>query len=150
MIAEKVEAIVKLGIVNSRMKDFYDVIIISEDFELVAGVLTEAIRATFTRRGTPLPTETPIGLTDEFAADKHVAWKAFLRTNDLQDVPEDLSATITRVRAFICPVVNLRPMTEDDFFRQNPLCSRAEIVAKPCPVPGSSGVYAWFFREIPP
>jgi GIY-YIG catalytic domain len=42
-------------------------------------------------------------------------------------------------------------MAEDDFFFQrNRLYSRAEIVAEPCPVPGSSGVYAWFFREIPP
>jgi hypothetical protein len=105
MIAEKVEAIVKLGIVNSRMKDFYDVIIISEDFDLVAGVLKDAVRATFTRRETPLPTERPIGLTDEFAAHQDVAWKAFLRTNDLQDVPQDLSEAIMRIRAFIWPVL---------------------------------------------
>jgi GIY-YIG catalytic domain len=39
---------------------------------------------------------------------------------------------------------------EDEFFQRNRLCSRAEIVADPCPVPGSPGVYAWFFREIPP
>jgi hypothetical protein len=39
---------------------------------------------------------------------------------------------------------------EDEFFQRTRLCSRAEIVADPCPVPGSPGVYAWFFREIPP
>jgi hypothetical protein len=41
-------------------------------------------------------------------------------------------------------------MAEDDFFQRNRLCSRAEIVGQPCSVPGSPGVYAWFFRGIPP
>jgi hypothetical protein len=41
-------------------------------------------------------------------------------------------------------------MNRDDFFQRNRLWSRPEIVAEPCPVPRSPGVYAWFFREIPP
>jgi predicted nucleotidyltransferase component of viral defense system len=55
VVAEKVEAMVKLGMTNSRMKDFFDVVVLSRMFDFDGALLTRAIRATFVRRGTSLP-----------------------------------------------------------------------------------------------
>ena len=65
---------------NSRMKDFFDVWYLSERFSFEGGRLAEAIRRTFDRRRTPLPTEPPLALTEEFAGDdaKIRQWKAFV------------------------------------------------------------------------
>ena len=65
VVAEKAEAIVSLGIGNSRMKDFYDLWTIAQIFAFECGNLAEAIRRTFERRRTPLPEQVPVGLSDE-------------------------------------------------------------------------------------
>ena len=80
-IAEKYAAMVSLAMTNSRMKDFYDVWYLATTFDFDGDRLASAIRATFERRGTPLPTEPPVALTHEFAADagKAVQWQAFVR-----------------------------------------------------------------------
>lgn len=80
-IAEKYAAMVDLGITNSRMKDFYDVWYLATTFAFDGDRLAAAIRATFERRETPLPSEPPVALTQEFAADagKAVQWQAFVR-----------------------------------------------------------------------
>ena len=85
VVAEKFQAMVWLGIANSRMKDFYDIWIIMQKFPLEGQVLSTAIEATFARRQTPLPTEAPLALTQVFANDvaKQTQWKAFLRKNAL-------------------------------------------------------------------
>ena len=92
VIAEKFHAMVELGINNSRMKDFFDLAVIARTSELDGGILVEALRATFARRGTTLPASTPIALTPEFAADpaKVRQWGAFLNKAQLQahDLPE--------------------------------------------------------------
>lgn len=81
VVAEKFEAMVKLGIANSRMKDFYDLWVIARSFEFDGTLLSQAIRATFERRGTALPTEVPLALSEEFSDDpgKKTQWVAFLR-----------------------------------------------------------------------
>jgi len=85
VVAEKFQAMVWLGIANSRMKDFYDLWIIMRKFPFEGEVLGTAIDATFARRQTPLPTEAPLALTQAFANDaaKQTQWKAFLRKNAL-------------------------------------------------------------------
>ena len=85
VVAEKFQAMVWLGIANSRMKDFYDIWIIMQKFPFEGHVLSTAIEATFARRKTPLPTEAPLALTLTFANDagKQTQWKAFLRKNAL-------------------------------------------------------------------
>jgi predicted nucleotidyltransferase component of viral defense system len=65
VVAEKFEALVKLGIANSRMKDFYDLWVMARDFEFEGALLSQAIKATFERRGTALPTDVPLALSDE-------------------------------------------------------------------------------------
>jgi predicted nucleotidyltransferase component of viral defense system len=101
VVAEKLDAIVQLGLANSRMKDFYDLAVLARKFEFDGELLVRAIRATFERRGTPVPTKLPAGLSSEFAEDaqKRTQWTAFLRkTGAVQ--PQSLESVIAEVRRF--------------------------------------------------
>jgi hypothetical protein len=82
VVAEKADAMVQLGLANSRMKDFYDLVVLSRLFEFDGRLLARAIRATFERRKTPLPLGLPTALTSEFADDpvKNTQWTAFVRS----------------------------------------------------------------------
>jgi predicted nucleotidyltransferase component of viral defense system len=103
-IAEKVEAMVTLGLGNSRMKDFFDIWYLARTFEFDEATLGAAIRATFARRQTPLPQEMPVALTAAFALDpaKAAQWRAFIGRSravgtapSLSDVVEVLVALLT-------------------------------------------------------
>lgn len=85
VVAEKFQAMVALGLGNSRMKDFFDLWILSRDFSFEGVEFTRAIGATFRRRKTPLPSEPPIALTTIFGedVDKKKQWQAFLRKGKL-------------------------------------------------------------------
>jgi hypothetical protein len=89
VVAEKLHAIVLLGMTNSRLKDYLDLSVLLDRESLDPATLAAAIAATFTRRGTPLPTELPIGLNDEFANDpsRQALWAAFLKKNSLAAMP---------------------------------------------------------------
>lgn len=86
VVAEKFEAMVSLGMVNTRLKDYFDVWYLVQHARLEPIVLLQAITATFARRGTPLPQSLPMGLSEEFARDpsKVKQWAAFLTKNKLQ------------------------------------------------------------------
>ena len=81
VIAEKFHAMVALGRANSRMKDYYDVWMLTSAVELEPERLRRAIVATFARRNTVIPAEVPDGLSDAFATDptKQRQWDAFAR-----------------------------------------------------------------------
>ena len=81
VVAEKFHAMVELGLVNSRLKDYLDIWTILQAFEVPPETLGQAIQATFQRRKTAVPSSLPIGLSRTFATDpqKQVQWKAFLR-----------------------------------------------------------------------
>jgi hypothetical protein len=90
VIAEKFEAMVKLGIANTRMKDFHDLKTLSELFQFESKPLISAIRHTFERRKTALPVnEPPIALTEEFYANasKTAQWNAFISKNRIYIQP---------------------------------------------------------------
>jgi predicted nucleotidyltransferase component of viral defense system len=80
VIAEKFHAMVVRGRANSRMKDYYDLWLMSQSYEFDSGRLTTAITATFQRRDTPIPENVPDGLSSAFAedADKVRQWTAFI------------------------------------------------------------------------
>jgi len=80
VIAEKFQAMVVLGLANSRMKDFYDIAVIAQRTGLEGATLANAIAATFARRNTPLLAQPPVALTREFGEDpaKQRQWHAFL------------------------------------------------------------------------
>ena len=98
--AEKLEAIVHLGMANTRMKDYYDLRALAAEGQLDAPLLGQAIAATFRRRGTPVPLEMPLGLSDEFAEDtaRQKQWSAFLQKNRLEAPP--LRDVVTEIRTF--------------------------------------------------
>jgi len=107
VISEKLQAMVALGMPNSRMKDFYDTWMIARQFAFESMTLVQAIKATFNRRRTELPRETPIALSDEFAADpdKIKQWEAFLNRTGLRESAVDLTETIDDLRKFLLPPI---------------------------------------------
>ena len=108
VVAEKFEAMVKLGTSNTRLKDFFDVWTLSK-LPLDTEVLAKSIRATFLHRETPLPREVPVPLSVEFGTDltKLKQWDAFRHKNNLKDAPEwdDL---LKQLRDFLLPFVGIR------------------------------------------
>ena len=101
VIAEKFQAMVALGRANSRMKDFYDIWILSRTFHFAEDRLARAISATFARRQTAVPTEVPDALTSAFAEDplKQRQWAAF--AGDLNDAPKQLQTVIDNLTPFL-------------------------------------------------
>ncbi len=97
VIAEKLEAMVQLGMANTRMKDFYDVDVLARDYDFDGELLTRAIRATFDVRKTMVPTNLPVALTAAFALDptKQSQWSGFVRKTsacDARSLPETVAA----------------------------------------------------------
>jgi len=105
VVAEKWEAMVALGIGNSRMKDFFDAWILARDFAFDGGTLAAAIGATFARRGTPLPADPPTALTAAFAEDpaKQRQWQAFLRRGGAAGAPATLAEIVAALGPFLMP-----------------------------------------------
>lgn len=105
VIAEKLHAIIVLGLQNSRMKDYFDIRALLMDGNVDSGILAQAVSATFRRRSTPIPTSVPSGLTDAFSEDyaRQTQWDAFLRRNRL-DAPS-LRVTVKYLREQLAPVI---------------------------------------------
>ena len=104
VIAEKFEAMVSIGFTNSRMKDFYDIWAIYKFLNPDQQVVNQAIANTFRRRGTTIPSEAPIALTDEFSKDKakQQQWLAFIRRVGVtQKAQPTLHETIAYIRPFL-------------------------------------------------
>ncbi|RLE17311.1 MAG: nucleotidyl transferase AbiEii/AbiGii toxin family protein [Acidobacteria bacterium] len=107
LVAEKLEAMVYLGLANSRMKDFYDILLVSKLFSFNAKILMEAIINTFNRRHTKLPEGIPFALTPSFFEDsqKQVQWKAFISKAKPDFEINEFTAVIEDVKKFIIPVI---------------------------------------------
>jgi len=105
--AEKLEAIVSLGMINTRMKDYFDLRALAREGATNVEQLADAVVATFRCRKTPLPSDIPLGLSDEFAHDaaKRAQWKAFLGKNRL-DAPS-LEEAITEILRFVAEPLRL-------------------------------------------
>lgn len=99
-LAEKLHAIVVLGLTNSRMKDYYDLWTAARLGNTTAESLGAAVRNTFARRATPVPVDLPVGLTEAFAAEssKLAQWSGFVRKSKLNAPPlaevVDLAASL--------------------------------------------------------
>ena len=85
VIAEKYEAIVSLGMANTRLKDYFDRWFLAIYAEIDEAILRQAVQATFARRRTEVPQDAPLGLSDAFAASpaKQQQWRAFLSKSKL-------------------------------------------------------------------
>ncbi len=105
VVAEKLQAMVFLGIANSRMKDFFDVWFLAMNFEFAGPVLARAIKATFERRKTELPKTAPLALTKDFAEDdaKVKQWKAFVSKTTLLSKSTTLDEIVALIAPFVLP-----------------------------------------------
>src|SRR5262249_51967177 len=88
---------------------FYDVWKLSQQFEFDGETMAEAIRATFSRRQTPLPSGAPLALSDKFASDplKMSQWAAFLRKSALKDQETSLDEVVSLLERFLLPVMEV-------------------------------------------
>lgn len=105
VIAEKFHAMVNLGMINGRMKDFYDIATLAKRFTFDGATLSQAIRATFERRKTQLPSAMPVALTSKFseAADVQAQWAAFLRRGRLRVPTGALAETTDLIAGLLMP-----------------------------------------------
>lgn len=103
-IAEKLEAMVKLGVLNSRMKDFYDIWLLARLFDFDGDSLTEAIRQTFKLRGTPIPLEIE-SFSTSFIDAKQIQWTAFWKRLEQEYVPKNFKDIILAVEEFLSPAI---------------------------------------------
>jgi predicted nucleotidyltransferase component of viral defense system len=119
VIAEKFEAMVSLGITNSRMKDFHDVAVMASTFAFNGTALIRAFTATFKRRGTPLPKDIPPAFSDAFTKRPETIafWNAFVTREAISKEYSDLDAVIRVLRSFL-----LQPAYAAQAQREFPLC----------------------------
>lgn len=115
MIAEKFEAMLKLGQINSRMKDFYDIYTISKLKQFDGRVLEEAIYETLQKRGTPLKKE-PIIFKEKFINDKQrlKMWQNYLKRINSEEI--SFQKMMDRLKIFLQPVYKAI-ITEKEFFK---------------------------------
>lgn len=103
-IAEKFEAMVKLGRRNTRMKDFHDIWALSEAFDFHGATLRQALSDCFARRRTTWEVERPAALTTAFYAGAQDRWLDYRDKGPLNPPPASFAEIGERVRTFIGPV----------------------------------------------
>ncbi len=108
VIAEKFNAMVVLGMANSRMKDYYDIWMLSQSFTFNSSILGEAIQQTFLKRQNALPEFEPVALSDDFInnRDKKTQWKGFLKKQTRINSAPDLEQIVLCLRKFILPIIS--------------------------------------------
>ena len=104
VIAEKLQIMVSLGQVNSRLKDYYDLWLLAKRYSFSGPLLARAVRSTFERRHTPIIF--PIPALDEAFADtaRETQWRAFLRRIQMVE-PQTLREAIHVIAPFALPVL---------------------------------------------
>ena len=105
VVAEKFEAMINLSLINSRMKDFFDLGWLARTKSFEGATLEEAIGNTFRRRGT-IFRPNPVVFEPSFAADetRQRRWSTFLRQSRLSDAEGSFESVMEVVRAFLKPV----------------------------------------------
>jgi len=108
VIAEKFNAMIILGMANSRMKDYYDIWMLSQNFIIDAEVLMEALEQTFNKRRTKFPDNIPIALSNDFFTNesKKNQWNGFIRKQRKTESIPGLSETVKTIHAFLMPIVS--------------------------------------------
>jgi predicted nucleotidyltransferase component of viral defense system len=103
VIAEKFQAMVALGVINGRMKDYYDLWAIPRAISIAPEELDAAIRATFGRRETAIPSKRPPGLSPDMSGDsaKQRQWRAYAASLELEGL--SLEAVVDAVWDLVGP-----------------------------------------------
>jgi hypothetical protein len=105
VVAEKFEAMIKHGEMNSRMKDFYDIRLLASQFDFDGPTLLTAIGKTFGNRNVGIP-ESIVAFADVFAADRQQLWKLFRKRLSATTIPEDFAEVTASVSNFLKPVAS--------------------------------------------
>lgn len=136
-IAEKFETMVKLGVLNSRVKDFFDIWLLSRQFNFDGPILTQAVAKTFVTRGMVMPVS-PVALTGVFANEpaKQTQWQGFIRKSSLRAAPASFVEVVEGISNFLGPVAGA--------------IAKGEILNGTWKAPGPwrAGVEGW--TELPP
>jgi hypothetical protein len=103
-IAEKLEAMVKRGVLNSRVKDFYDIWMLSRHFAFDGRNLSEAIRRTFAQRGSEVSRDIA-AFSESFTEARQVQWESFRKRLQQEHVPVSFQEIVAVVEAFLGPVL---------------------------------------------
>ena len=105
VVAEKLDAMVQLGLTNSRMKDFFDLLVLARTFPFEGPLVRDAVAATFARRKTPLPGQVPVALTEAFGQDesKRKQWAAFCNRGGLTGQAGELIDVVAELEVFLWP-----------------------------------------------
>lgn len=103
IIAEKLEAMIALGVINSRMKDYFDIAMLARTRDFNGTELAEAIRACCLQRGTKLPTGIPVGLSKAFEDNLEAIdiWKSFSAKLSTHSKSASWQETVAACRAFL-------------------------------------------------
>ena len=114
VVSEKFEAMIKLGLLNSRMKDFYDIWLMMRQFDFDGSKLTEALKRTFKHRKTCLPQHKTLFAEEIYdeKSDRQTLWKAFLIKGDIKHAPEKLSTTAREIEKFLIKPLDAVNKTE--------------------------------------
>ena len=106
---------VDLGIANSRMKDFYDIWLLSRLFSFEGSILQKALKNTFERRRTIYPTSTPFAFTLDFYGNsqKLIQWEAFVKRAKLKIPAGNLASVVTEISNFVTPVIQSHGVFEN-------------------------------------
>ncbi len=115
VIAEKLHAMVVLGIRNSRMKDFFDLWTLSQNFSFDGRILSQAIQATFHRRQTVIPHTSPAALTPEFGShpQKSRQWQTFLKRNRLENAADSFANIVNTLDRFLTSPLQAASQAQD-------------------------------------
>ncbi len=102
-IAEKLDAIILLGVADSRMKDYFDIAYLSRCMEFSGADMRNAIASCCERRGTVLSADLPDGLTEGFAKDElaRTRWQGFVKKSGLEDHAGSWAETVVECRDFL-------------------------------------------------
>jgi predicted nucleotidyltransferase component of viral defense system len=120
-IAEKFQAMVKLGSINSRMNDFFDLWYLSMNFDFEGETLAAAIAATFQTRSTAIPRQVAAFAT-VFAdnAEKQAQWRSFRSKSRLDEAPESLGQVVRQIESFLGPLTRAASVNESFGFGWKP------------------------------
>ena len=116
VIAEKFEAIVSLGLVNSRYKDFYDIYVLSANYDLDGKELQNAIKETFTHRGTGF--DDIVAFEPEFTKDtvRQNRWNSFIKKKKAM-VKVDFTEVIEQSKKLLMPIVEVISKNEEFYLQ---------------------------------
>lgn len=103
VVAEKCEAMVALGLANSRLKDYYDLWRLASTRDFEGPILALAIRAAFERRRTAFPDGLPAGLSDAYAERWGAQWLGVTSRLGAED-PPSLTVVLDVLRRFLLPL----------------------------------------------